>query len=664
MNKLPTLHSPEMSAKFWCGIPSGLPLFRLPGGEFPYYRMTFSEGWIFGALSDDNEILKVDRFTGEIVARVTLEHEPRGSSPEVGARYLASFPYVMDVETLEVVFDAHRVNSEVAILWRAVAIYLGENYCIFRERYRGVEAGWFVVNLDTMEGEYLQTDISLPRWLLTRPDVLACQCGDDVQLRDFASQQVLASKPLEGISSILCDNSLVEVRTKNGDCYYLDPEDLSEILVINTADCRPPESPSWWKDDRLSPMAHRFGQIDPDIPADMFAVYHWRQQRLLWKSLHRTCKALGTAGDLMFLNINDQRLVAVDKWTGEHIWELPEEFSQSSVRFWGNHIYISGCPANGEVEFRCYQWQQPYISPARPSSPNDLWVIPEIAPEEIVIEPSLVETPRQMPDAPSWPDIPKAREYTDLIAVMDSNYTYEYDYVYSPDRRWKLSITIFGNGDGASEGQNLVLQDVATGRCRLLADTEISTKDSRDDDFFDRGRFDYPIWDERGVVIWNSRRGMTHLDVNVETANCYMTFWGIWPEDDVEEYWGIGREETATGRCWCLSRFQLGQRDQVLQRTYADEFWPEKGWVRIDESNSLESSMQQPFDKSGDPDFKKKLVVVKCPDGDSTTPVLITSAADEAFTQEVMAKLKAGELTLPIGLEDDDLGGKLRVVCE
>jgi len=56
--------------------------------------------------------------------------------------------------------------------------------------------------------------------------------------------------------------------------------------------------------------------------------------------------------------------------------------------------------------------------------------------------------------------------------------------------------------------------------------------------------------------------------------------------------------------------------------------------------------------------------VVKCPDGDSTTPVLITSAADEAFTQEVMAKLKAGELTLPIGLEDDNLGGKLRVACE
>jgi hypothetical protein len=100
-----------------------------------------------------------------------------------------------------------------------------------------------------------------------------------------------------------------------------------------------------------------------------------------------------------------------------------------------------------------------------------------------------------------------------------------------------------------------------------------------------------------------------------------------------------------------------------LQRTYADEFWPEKGWVRIDESNSLESSMQQPSDKFGRQDFKQKLVVVKCPDGDSTAPVLVTSNADEAFTQEVMAKLKARELTLPIGLEGHDLGGKLRVAC-
>ncbi|MFL0806680.1 MAG: hypothetical protein K6L60_05265 [Oceanobacter sp.] len=628
--------------------------------------MTFSEGWIFGALSDDNEILKVDRFTGEIVARVTLEHEPRGSSPEVGARYLANFPYVMDVETLEVVFDAHRVNSEVATLWRAVAIYLGENYCIFRERYRGVETGWFVVNLDTMEGEYLQTDISLPRWLLTRPDVLACQCGDDVQLRDFASQQVLASKPLEGISSILCDNSLVEVRTKNGDCYYLDPEDLSEILVINTADCRPPESPSWWKDDRLSPIAHRFGQIDPDIPADMFAVYHWRQQRLLWKSLHRTCKALGTAGDLMFLNINDQRLVAVDKWTGEHIWELPEEFSQSSVRFWGNHIYISGCPANGEVEFRCYRWQQPYISPARPSSPNDLWVIPELVPEgEAIMDSVLVATPDQMPEAPQYPGIAPAKEYPDLETLMEEEYVYQwYDKAesVSPDGCWKILGLI--DNDHELETQYLVLQDQITGRCRRLADRRASSPEYRCDDFFDRGFFSAISWDERGVVLWTEGRlGLGHLEIDVASASFELTEWGIWPEDDVEEYWGIGREETATGRCWCLSRFQLGQRDQVLQRTYADEFWPEKGWVRIDESNPLESSMQQPFDKFGDPDFKKKLVVVKCPDGDSTTPVLITSAADEAFTQEVMAKLKAEELTLPMGLEGDDLGGKLRVAC-
>ena len=650
----------------WCGIPSGFPLFRIELLPYWVQQPVFSGAYVFNESSLNNDVAKHHRLSGDILAHITLEQSWSTYPPiATPSHFIMRSPYVQDADTLQVLFDLGSLEVGEDISWNGAHCALGNQYCIFEPR-DATTGYWAVINLGTLKGELRQSDASLPCWLLTHPGVLACKYGDEVQLRDFEHQQVLARKPLEGISQIKCDNGLVEVITKDKDRYFLNPEDLSEVQTITFSNTEPANDRGGWLDsDRFSPLTHRFGRIDSDIPADIFAVYHWRQQRFLWKTLYRNCEVLGVAGDLMFLAINrhlnndTQRLIAVDKWTGNTQWELPEVFTALQVWFCGHHIYITGWPPKGKGEVRCYQWQEPYISAARPSSSNDLWVIPEIAPEEIVIDSSLLETPRQMPDAPSWPDMPKAREYTDLIAVMDRTYTYEFEYVYSPDRRWKLSVIV--DEHGADDGQHLVLQDVATGRCRLLVDTESSTKDSRIDDFFDRGCFDYPIWDERGVVLWNSVNGLIHLDVNVETANCYMTFWGMWPEDDVEEYWGIGREETATGRCWCFNRFQLGQRDQVLQRTYADEFWPEKGWVRIDESNSLESSMQQPFDKSGDPDFKKKLVVVKCPDGESTTPVLITSAADEAFTQEVMAKLKAGELTLPMGLEGDDLGGKLRV---
>ena len=80
------------------------------------------------------------------------------------------------------------------------------------------------------------------------------------------------------------------------------------------------------------------------------------------KRLKGDIKSVAGQGDLLYF-ICENELLAIDRYTGEQVWQADEGMTAAyHVMTSDNRVYFS----NTLGEIRCYEWSEPYHSPAKP----------------------------------------------------------------------------------------------------------------------------------------------------------------------------------------------------------------------------------------------------------------------------------------------------------
>jgi hypothetical protein len=641
----------------WVGIPDNNPVFcvddEIKAGEF-----TFIDGQLFSLFRDssankNNKVFKINRFTGEVLATADIGPLIQGFSrphPDScmihNSRYLAHPPYLVDMESMEVVYDLSNLISDSGYKIGLSSGLLSDRYWIHEVDRKEHPGLWCVVDLKSMQGSLIETAATSPFMNHQNRDNMICIAGGELQIRKIENNQILSRRNFDGLKGILSRGGGAVAFLKEREI-YLSLNDLSDLM--NMSDDIPAVNYSGWcKLDHFSPLL-----IKVTEPECQLVVYHWRQQKVLWQKVWKGCQIRGIAGDLIFLLVNREGItefIAIDKWTGELVWKPEGSLAVGELFFHGRQIYMTCCFEDQKPRILCLQWRELYQSPGRPKSPSGAWIHDQYENDNI----SLMDNRLVEPD-PTREPINYQREFPPCEWIYWDDETSEKfaegrelgleASVISPDGKWQLMLyqTDF---EYMEIGPYLVLKNTETGNACRLKTHGNRVSDNLNEIFHVIRRL---AWNESGITLWERYSGFSRITIDFEKGIFGIEELGLW-DDDYQEFWVIMKKSLKSP--YEINRFRYSNNNRTLERMYAVEYWPFNNYAEFD--NNIES----PADLAAQLEKGVFLSV-----NDQGTAELITSTVDEAFTQEVLEALASGALTLPVGLEGDDLGGKLRVVC-
>lgn len=181
---------------------------------------------------------------------------------------------------------------------------------------------------------------------------------------------VVAEKELPGLLNAVGNQSGISAILDEGESgLYLDDRTLEVLGGLDKNDCIDNITFKNFK-DRLSPLST---YTDKRSDGDYLYCYHWKKKKLLWTVKFKKFNQSYIAGDLIFASADGDRVLAIDKWTGEIVWEAEDPYQPWSIHFYEKDVYFMDMGGN----MRCYQWDEEYVSPHRPTDPNEAWIRPE-----------------------------------------------------------------------------------------------------------------------------------------------------------------------------------------------------------------------------------------------------------------------------------------------
>jgi hypothetical protein len=641
----------QSKKSFYCGIPDDQPVFKLSEEE-----MNVDVTFIDDVMLLDNRsgrVSKHNRFTGEFLASCEL-----GPLLEFGwgtrfpvsriirnSRYLVMPPYLLDIASLEVVFNLADLIAGTDYQFEITArSTLTEQFWVYEVNPKEQPGLWCVVDLNTMQGSLRQTDATMPVWLHCSSDRIACVSGSEVQIRNFDSNEVLHRYHIDGVYNVMCDALGVVVSVK-GDLQLLSANNLSVISRLSDTGlvCRELKSKIY---DSNSPLLIIHAEVDPLVPTPQLIVYNWEEDKMLWKKPVRDYEVLSISGDLIFVRFDYERVLAIDKWSGRIVWTQPSFFPAIYISFFGRQIYAI-CHAAAGAEILCYQWIDNYISPSRPTESmparvgsefeiSDIDQIDSTLAEPVPINNIGQDEIAKLPE-PRWVDQGQFCHRRELS--WDCS-------VVSPDGQWELSLYQIDD-EYSDVGCYIFVKNVADSQSLLLQTRSGSWFTDDLENVF--GLIEYLVWDESGISFWVEDDGYIRIEIDYEKGIFEREEIGI--DDNVfSEFWSVGKEDYDSLFRYKISRVRFSDRTRAAEVVSTGRYWPNSEYKRLPDDAHASSDFTYMFTDN--------VILGVKEDGN---PELIASTANEAFTQEVLAALASGALTLPVGLEGDDLGGKLRV---
>jgi len=641
----------------YCGIPDDQPIFEL-GKELAGSDITFVDDVML--LADRaNRVRKYNRFTGELLASCELKpllnvnvNVRYGAATNFPAsymtrnsRYLVVPPYLLDISSLEVVFNLSDLIAGTDYQFEKTATStLNEHFWVYEVNREEQPGLWCVVDLHTMQGTLRQTDATMPVLLRGSSDRIACVSGGEIQIRKFDSNEILHRYHVNNVYEMMCDAFGVVISVK-GDLQLLNANDLSVVSRFSDTGlvCYKLEKRIY---DSCSPLLIIHAEIDPMVQTRQLIVYNWEESRIVWNKPVRDYEIMSVSGDLIFIRFEEKQNLAIDKWTGKIVWRQPSFFSARYMSFFGHQIYAVHETIDS-VKIRCYQWFENYNSPSRPLSSVKDWLNSEYEVMDIgQVDTTLAEpVPINNPCQDEMAKRPEPR-WIDEDQFFDSHEVSWYCTVISPDGQWELSL-YQDDSEYADTGCYLFLKNIAESQSLWL--TTMYGSSFYSDFAYLFYLIEYLVWNEAGISFWIEGGGCIRIEIDHETGMFEWEKIGI-GDDVFSEFWSVSKEDESSLFRYKIARVRFSDRARAVEVLDSDIYWPDWEYKRLPDNAHVASDLTYMF-------TDHVLVNVK-EDGNAK---LIVSTADEAFTQEVLAALASGALTLPVGLEGDDLGGKLRV---
>jgi hypothetical protein len=639
----------------YCGIPDDQPVFEL-GKELAGCEVAFIDDVML--IARDKGVYKHNRFTGELLASCEL-----GPLLEVrnnfgwatrfpvsriirNSQYLVMPPYLLDIASLEVVFNLDDLIAGTDYQFEKTArSTLSEQFWVYEVNPKEQPGLWCVVDLYSMQGVLRQTDATMPVWLCGSSDRIACVSGAEVQIRSFDNNEVLHRYHVNNLYDMMCDAIGIVISYKD-DLQLLSADDLSVISRFSDTGlvCQRLEKRIY---DFCSPLLIIHAEIDPVVPTSQLIVYNWEENRIIWKKPVRNYEVISMSGDLIFVRFNKERVLAIDKWSGQVVWKQAEPFDASFLSFFGHQIYAVYDTFFYGVWIRCYQWVENYISPARPLRSVQDWVGSEYEIKDVdQIDPALAEpVPINNPGQDEIAKLPAPQWVDEGQFCFERELSWDSS-VISSDGQWKLSL--YQADDKYSDtGCYFFVKNVVESQSLLLQTRSGSRFMGDLVDVF--GFIQHLVWDESGISFWVEDDGYIRIEIDYEKGIFEREEIGI--DDNVfSEFWSVGKEDYDSLFRYNIARVRFSDRTRAAEVVSTGRYWPNSEYKRLPDDAHASSDFTYMFTDN--------VILGVKEDG---TPELIASTANEAFTQEVLAALASGALTLPVGLEGDDLGGKLRV---
>jgi hypothetical protein len=648
----------QSKKSLYCGIPDDQPVFelgeKLLGGEVAFIDdvMLIANGF-----NRSNRVSKHNRFTGELLACCKLGPllKVRDNSAWAtlfpvfriirNSRYLVMPPYLLDIASLEVVFNLDDLIAGSDYKFdEAARSTLSEQFWVYEVNPKEQPGLWCVVDLNTMQGALRQFDATMPMWLDGSSDRIACVSGSEVQIRSFDNNEVLHRYHVNNLYDMMCDTLGIVVSVED-DLQLLSVNNLSVISRLSDSGlaCHKLKNQIY---DSSSPLLIIHAEIDPLVPTPQLIVYNWEENRVLWKKPVRNYEITSISGDLIFVEFDGKQNLAIDKWNGEVVWTQASFFDVSYLSFFGHQIYAIYDSVYG-AKIRCYQWRENYISPARPTESMPARVSSEFEISDIdqidstLAEPVPINNIGQdeiakLPE-PRWVDKDQFCHRRELS--WDCS-------VVSPDGQWELSLYQIDD-EYSDVGCYIFVKNVADSQSLLLQTRSGSWFTDDLENVF--GLIEYLVWDESGISFWVEDDGYIRIEIDYEKGIFEREEIGI--DDNVfSEFWSVGKEDYDSLFRYKISRVRFSDRTRAAEVVSTGRYWPNSEYKRLPDDAHASSDFTYMFTDN--------VILGVKEDGN---PELIASTANEAFTQEVLAALASGALTLPVGLEGDDLGGKLRV---
>ncbi|WP_428243219.1 PQQ-binding-like beta-propeller repeat protein [Gynuella sp.] len=307
-----------------------------------------------------------DRESGRITRTKKLDrYLSRSGDLRHNGHHLFADPYILDMETLEIAYDPWSEFDKTGIEPGMGHGFITDTHVVRELNVKTHPGIWWVFDLTTWQGEIRETDCCYPHSMFHRPDQIVCKQGDKVQVRNLADMSLVSETEMPGFRKAISTISGIEVVSEK-DFYFLHDQTLQQLGYIGI---KKPVEGNYFGTyrDLFSPMT-----VGANLRGDM-AAYDWKHEKLLWQKTFKSVDRQYIAGDLVFVCINRNQLVALDKWTGEQIWQADEPYEPMTIHFYDHHVYFMDMGGN----LRCYEWEEEYISPNRPINPEEAWICPE-----------------------------------------------------------------------------------------------------------------------------------------------------------------------------------------------------------------------------------------------------------------------------------------------
>lgn len=279
-------------------------------------------------------------------------------------------PYIVDLETLEIAHDPWPAFDAYGIEPRPRGRgFITGHYAIRELNPDKYPGHWWVLDLNTWKETIQDVGASWPGWMFYDQGQVVCKAKENLQIRRISDMAIISEKEVPGFSTAIGNQSGIKLSFSDCGGCYLDDRTLNVIGTLNDEDCVGGVQFSDFS-DRFSPLSV-FTESCSD--GDIFHCYHWKSKLILWRKKFNKFNQNYIAGDLIFASADGDRVLAIDKWTGDIVWEAEDPYQPWSIHFYEKDVYFMDMGGN----MRCYQWDEEYISPHRPKDPNMAWIRPE-----------------------------------------------------------------------------------------------------------------------------------------------------------------------------------------------------------------------------------------------------------------------------------------------